>query len=247
MLVKKGFSGGGAFKAPAASNEYNHNHASNMAHAAASRRAIAHALGSVHGFGQGGRMQQPVMGVPAIGAIPPGLGAPPAPPVAMGAPPGPAAPPPAPTGLPGQGAMPGVGALPGGMPTRPPSMGVAAGHTAMPTQPPPAGGNFKADIAHRMASGAGLAVSHNDVKNAIATATQKGAFTPQQGAALIAHTGPLQGPGAAPTRVKIMMALVGQHRGGGLEGMGMAPGAHTNGPPGASSAGGGLFETGANT
>lgn len=85
MQVHAGFGGGGAFKAPATGDAFNHNHAASMAHAAAGRRAIASALGSVKSFASpapisppgvttGGVVAPPTPIPPGMGATPPGMG-----------------------------------------------------------------------------------------------------------------------------------------------------------------------------
>ena len=96
LSMHTGFTGGGAFKAAATSDAFNHGHASAMAHAAAGRRAVASALGSVKAFKTPAPLTPP--GVTTGGAMPPPTPTPPG----MGATP------------PGMGAVPGMGPMPGG-------------------------------------------------------------------------------------------------------------------------------------
>jgi hypothetical protein len=86
----------------------------------------------------------------------------------------------------------------------------AAAHAALakalgggaPAQP-----SFKAGIAN-MAAAHGVPLGEQDINGAIGSLTQMGRFTPPQGAALMAHRGPLQGPQGINTTADILKHAV---------------------------------------
>lgn len=80
---------------------------------------------------------------------------------------------------------------------------------AGPMQPPQPHHNFKAHIA---AAGAahGVPLGTGDIHAAIDTLTQKGQFSPAQGAALKAHNGPLHGAAGVHTMHSITSQALAQ-------------------------------------
>ena len=98
-----------------------------------------------------------------------------------------------------------------GSPSAPPAAtgGAVGGPPGVQGMPPNPNMSFKSHIA-MAAAHAGVPVNTDDIHSTIAGLTQAGTFTPQQGKALIAHNGPLQGQAGIQTMHTITKAAIGR-------------------------------------